>query len=180
TNGSVQLQVQRSGVTIASQNVSGLTVTAGTTLTVRVEASGTSPTTVRAKVWKAGAAEPGSWQVSASDSTAALQAPGQVGLAAYAGSGLSNVPYLVRFDNLVAKIPGTTVPAPNVNPVAAFTSAVSGLGVSVDGSGSTDSDGSIASYDWNWGDGSGHGSGATASHTYGAAGTYTVTLTVTD
>ncbi|WP_186307625.1 LamG-like jellyroll fold domain-containing protein, partial [Microbacterium sp. 1.5R] len=43
--GATALQVQRSGVTIGSQNLSGLTVTAGTTVTVRVEASGTSPTT---------------------------------------------------------------------------------------------------------------------------------------
>ncbi|MCR2814205.1 MULTISPECIES: PKD domain-containing protein, partial [Microbacterium] len=45
----------------------------------------------------------------------------------------------------------TTLPA-NVAPVAVFTSAVSGLSVSVDGSGSSDADGSIASYAWDFGD----------------------------
>ena len=69
--------------------------------------------------------------------------------------------------------------APNAAPVAAFTSATSGLTVTVDGSGSTDSDGSIAGYSWDFGDG-GTATGATASRTYTAGGTYTVRLTVTD
>ncbi|WP_067196927.1 PKD domain-containing protein [Microbacterium sp. XT11] len=73
-----------------------------------------------------------------------------------------------------------TVLAPNVAPVASFTSSVVDLGVSVDGAGSSDADGTVASYAWDWGDGSAAGSGVTASHTYAAAGTYTVTLTVTD
>ncbi|MDN3444169.1 PKD domain-containing protein [Microbacterium sp. APC 3901] len=178
-NGSVSLQVLRSGTTLATQNLTGLTVTPGTTLTLRVEASGTNPTTIRAKAWKAGTAEPAGWQVSTTDATAALQAAGQVGLAAYAGSGVSNVPYLVRFDNLVAKTPGTVVPAPNVNPVASFTSSADALALSVDGSGSTDSDGSVTSWEWDFGDGE-VGTGATAAHTYAAAGTYTVALKVTD
>ncbi|WP_394195505.1 PKD domain-containing protein, partial [Microbacterium foliorum] len=101
------------------------------------------------------------------------------GLAAYAGSGVSNVPFLVRFDNLVAKIPGTVVPPPNANPVASFTSSANALALSVDGSGSTDSDGSITSWEWDFGDGA-VGTGATASHTYAVAGTYTVALRVTD
>jgi PKD repeat protein len=70
-------------------------------------------------------------------------------------------------------------PVANAAPTAEFTSAVSGLGVSVDGSGSRDGDGTIASYAWDFGDGS-TGSGATATHPYATAGTYTVRLTVTD
>ena len=68
----------------------------------------------------------------------------------------------------------------NTAPKASFTSAVSGLAVSVDGSGSTDAEGAVADYAWTWGDGSAVGSGSTASHTYASAGTYTVTLKVTD
>jgi CSLREA domain-containing protein len=67
----------------------------------------------------------------------------------------------------------------NVPPTAAFTSAVSGLAVSLNASGSSDADGSITSYVWDFGDGSG-GAGNTTTHAYGAAGTYTVRLTVTD
>jgi len=74
---------------------------------------------------------------------------------------------------------GTATPPPNVAPVAAFTSAVANLGVSVDASGSSDADGTIASYAWDFGDGA-TGTGKTTTHTYAAAGTYTVALTVTD
>lgn len=73
-----------------------------------------------------------------------------------------------------------TVAAANVNPVAAFTSSVNFLQVSLNGSSSTDSDGTVASYDWDFGDGTAHGTGATLNHTYAAAGTYQVVLTVTD
>jgi PKD repeat protein len=72
-----------------------------------------------------------------------------------------------------------TVTAPNVPPVASFTSTCSGLTCSFNASGSSDSDGTITSYAWTFGDGSA-GSGVTASRTYAAGGTYTVTLTVTD
>ncbi|MHA7304970.1 PKD domain-containing protein [Arthrobacter sp. TMN-49] len=76
--------------------------------------------------------------------------------------------------------PVTVAPAPNVVPVAAFSSSVATLTASLDGSGSTDSDGTVASYDWDFGDGSAHGSGATLDHSYAAGGTYQVVLTVTD
>jgi PKD repeat protein len=72
-----------------------------------------------------------------------------------------------------------TVPAGNTPPVAAFTSACSGLSCSFDGSGSSDPEGPVAGYAWNFGDGTA-GSGVQPAHTYAAAGTYTVTLTVTD
>ena len=66
----------------------------------------------------------------------------------------------------------------NQNPVANFTSSVSGLTVSFTDT-STDSDGSIASRSWNFGD-STTSTATNPSKTYSAAGTYTVTLTVTD
>ncbi len=73
----------------------------------------------------------------------------------------------------------TTGTAPNLAPTAAFTSAVSNLGVSLDATGSSDADGTIASYAWDFGDGA-TGTGQTATHTYATAGTYPVSLTVTD
>src|SRR5690606_31617656 len=62
----------------------------------------------------------------------------------------------------------------NVNPVANFSFAASGLTVNFT-DGSSDSDGSIASRSWNFGDGT-SSTAANPSKTYSAAGTYSVTL----
>ncbi|TDO33938.1 PKD domain-containing protein [Kribbella sp. VKM Ac-2527] len=72
-----------------------------------------------------------------------------------------------------------TVPTGNTPPVAAFTSACSGLSCTFSGSGSSDAEGPITGYAWDFGDG-GTGSGVQPAHTYAAAGTYNVALTVTD
>ncbi|WP_144877792.1 PKD domain-containing protein, partial [Microbacterium sp. 1.5R] len=105
-NGSVQLQLQRTSTTLAAVNVAGLTLAAGEELQVRVQAFGANPTTIRAEVWKTGAAEPTDWQVTTTDATAALQTAGHVGVAAYLGSGTTNVPYTVTFGSIkVVAIP---------------------------------------------------------------------------
>jgi PKD repeat protein len=105
-NGTVALQLVRDGTALAGGTVSGLTVGAGTKLHVRTQAAGTSPTTLRAKVWLDGTAEPSAWQVSASDTTAALQTSGAVGVVVYTGSGTTNGPISVAFDELhVAAVP---------------------------------------------------------------------------
>ena len=160
---------------IADRVLTGYTHTAGGTLLVKtdsVTAGGT--TTLRAKVWPQGTAEPSTWFVTANDSTAALQAAGQVGFSTYTGGSTSNGPITVLVDDY--KVTGTQL-AP---PVAKISSSVSGLTASLDGSGSTaTSPATVASYDWKFGDG-GTATGATPQHAYASAGTYTVTLTVTD
>src|SRR5258708_23811012 len=50
------------------------------TVWMRVRVTGSSPTQVLARAWADGSAEPGTWQLSFTDSTAALQASGGVGL----------------------------------------------------------------------------------------------------
>ena len=82
----------------AEVTAAGLTYQTGDTLDVRVQATGTSPTTVRAKVWKHGTSEPSTWQVSATDSTGPLQAVGGVGLVAYVSGTVTNLPLTVAFD----------------------------------------------------------------------------------
>ncbi|NNG35831.1 PKD domain-containing protein [Nakamurella aerolata] len=75
---------------------------------------------------------------------------------------------------------GTTGPAPNQPPAAAFTSNASGLTATFDGSTSSDADGQITGYQWDFGDGTAGSTEAKPSHSYAAAGTYQVKLTVTD
>jgi PKD repeat protein len=75
------------------------------TLNTRLQVTGTAPTTIRARVWLSTAAEPTTWQISATDSTAGLQSAGSVGLFTYIALASTNSPWVFRFDNFVAKPP---------------------------------------------------------------------------
>lgn len=85
---------------VIEHTTAALTLSTGGTLALRLQVTGTSPTTVRAKVWKDGSTEPGGWTVSGSDNSSALQQAGSVGLWAYASSNMTNGPISVRFDQL--------------------------------------------------------------------------------
>lgn len=99
TTNTVVLQLLAAGTTLAAVKTP-LSYTTGQQLTVRVQASGVSPTTLRAKVWATGTAEPSAWTVTASDSTSALQTTGGVGLGAYLSSSSTGLPRVFTFDNL--------------------------------------------------------------------------------
>jgi PKD repeat protein len=163
--------------------VPGLTYTAGTSVNVRVQVSGTGTTQVTASAWVAGSAEPTTPTLVRTDAAAELQVPGSVGLNAHrpASATAANVVRVTGFrvSTMMAAAPVTPVPPANVAPTASFTAGPAGLTVSFDGAGSADSDGAVASYAWAFGDGQ-TGEGRTASHTYAFSGTYPVTLTVTD
>ena len=106
-DGRVSLRLDRgTSATIASEViVPGLQVEPGQELRVRIQAVGTTPTTVRAKLWPAGSVEPTAWLVQTTDTTPALQAPGTVGLYAYLSSSASNGPITSAFDDLVVTAP---------------------------------------------------------------------------
>jgi PKD repeat protein len=186
-DGRVVLQLMRveSGTQteLRTLTVPGLVHAPGTTLLVRFDVSGTDTATLRAKAWEAGTAEPSGWQITATDTSAALQRPGSPGVSVYV-SGSATSTAQVGLDDLWV---GTSrsapaapeQPGPNAAPTAAFTSAVNGLAASVDAAGSTDPDGVVAAYAWDFGDGA-TGTGISATHTYGTGGTYRVRLTVTD
>ncbi len=87
----------------ASVTVPGLTYTPGQQLELRFQVTGTNPTTLRARVWPTGQAEPTTWLVSATDSFAGLQVAGAVGLQPYLSSSATNAPIVIRIDNLVAR-----------------------------------------------------------------------------
>jgi PKD repeat protein len=83
--------------------VSGLTYSVGTAYKVRVQVFGTNPTTIRAKVWLATAAEPSAWTISVTDSTAAYQVPGSVGVGALLSSSSTNAPVTTAFSAFAAQ-----------------------------------------------------------------------------
>jgi len=87
------------GTNVFADADTSLTFTPGDTFVLRVQAEGANPTTIRAKAWKAGAAEPSAWMVTATDTTAALQSAGTLGIRTLNSS--STVTTL-SFDNLRA------------------------------------------------------------------------------
>ena len=107
-NGALTLYLVRgvSGVDTTLTSVSlPSTYAVGEQLQVRLQATGSAPTTLRAKLWKDGSAEPGSWQLTATDSTPALQSPGGVGVVTYLASSVTNLPVLAMFDDLLVTTP---------------------------------------------------------------------------
>ncbi|MBF9336594.1 PKD domain-containing protein [Microbacterium lacticum] len=181
-DGSARLHVLRGASTAVGAAVeSGVVITPGAKYRLVADTKTVAGvTTISAKIWKDGTAEPAGWQIERSNNAAGLQVAGSAGIYSYVPNAAANVPVTFAFDDITITDPtATPQPPANANPVAAFTPTVNGLGVSVDGAASSDSDGTIASYAWDFGDGA-TATGATASHTYTTGGTYQVILTVTD
>jgi hypothetical protein len=65
----------------------------------RAQVTGSSPTTIRVKAWQAGTSEPAGWQFITTNSNAACQSAGAVGLRVYVNSTASNGPIDWRFDD---------------------------------------------------------------------------------
>ena len=84
---------------VAPLTVAGLTYTAGSKLNLRVQATGTAPTTLSAKVWADGAPEPADWQRTLTDATDGVQTPGSVGLWNYVSG--SAAAMVVRVDDVL-------------------------------------------------------------------------------
>jgi PKD repeat protein len=96
--GAVRLQIMQGTTALASANVAGLTYTAGDQLALRIRVNGTSPTTISASAWKVGGTEPTGWQLTATDTTAGLQAAGVTGVNGYLSGSATNGPIGIRFD----------------------------------------------------------------------------------
>ena len=111
SNGSVTVEVDRranGGGEIVVQpavTVAGLTHAPGDTISLRLQTSGASPTTIRAKVWKVGNLEPVNSQITATDATAGFQTAGSLGVSPYLSSGAVNAPITVKLDQLTITAP---------------------------------------------------------------------------
>ena len=106
SDGRYTLRLDRGSTIIATEVVlGGLTHAPDRRLELRVQALGTNPTTVRAKVWETGTAEPAAWARSVTDATPAMQQAGAVGLYTYLSSGASNGPIITSIHELGAATP---------------------------------------------------------------------------
>jgi hypothetical protein len=108
------------GQTVTAPGVSG---SSSRPVGVRVQVTGTAPTTVRAKVWQASSAEPADWTTTVTDGTAGWQVAGGVGLDSYLSR--NSVPLGLRVDDVTVNrttATGATAaadpPAPVVQPPA--------------------------------------------------------------
>ena len=91
---------RRGGDTLGSTTITPVTVAANTWYSVSVRAARTgATTTLTAKLWVRGTAEPGAAQLTATDATAALQAPGYARLNSYE-SGASTAAITTSWDDL--------------------------------------------------------------------------------
>jgi len=111
TDGGIGLSLVRqsaSGTETVIQSevtIAGLTYAVGDRLNVRVQVTGTSPTTIRAKVWKVGTTEPAAWQRSVTDSTAGYQTAGSIGATVFLAGTSTAAPLVMTMDDLVAATP---------------------------------------------------------------------------
>ena len=105
SSGSVRLNLSRvvngTSTSLRDVNVPAATYTPGSVLRVRFTATGNGTTALAGKVWKAGTAEPTATQITASDTTAALQAPGSFAIYNYLSGSATNAPTTVSLDNLL-------------------------------------------------------------------------------
>jgi len=121
-DGGVTLHLLRNFSSVATAvRIPGLVVQPGVRYRLAVQASGTAPTTLGAKVWRAGATEPTTWQVSGTDTTGVLQRAGHVGLFSYVPGDTRNGPVRLRVDSVRAVVPGApaTTPTPTPTPAPA-------------------------------------------------------------
>ncbi|MEV4106033.1 serine/threonine-protein kinase [Nonomuraea sp. NPDC049695] len=96
----IRAEAGRSEIDLAQPlRVPGLTAGAGIAMRVRVQVTGTSPTTIRGKVWAVGAPEP-DWLLSVTDATPGLQVPGGAGVLTYLSRTATDTPVTVTVDNL--------------------------------------------------------------------------------
>jgi hypothetical protein len=86
---------------IAAQPLSGVVYTPGSVMHLRFRATGSGTTTLSGKVWFDGDVEPASWMIQTTDTTAALQGAGGVGVQAYQ-SGSSTGPLAVLVERVRA------------------------------------------------------------------------------
>lgn len=111
SNGSLSASLVRTTATgaetalLGERVIPGVTVSAGSTFATALEVTGTNPTTIRAKAWPSGAAEPTTWSLTTSDATTGLQAAGSVGVYTYLSSSATNAPIMLSLDDLLVPSP---------------------------------------------------------------------------
>lgn len=117
-NGNVSLQAARLAgghVTVLGSQVKvpKLKHHPGQFIYLRMQVTGTDPTTIQLRAWAAGQTEPGSAQYTVTDSSPSLQQVGSVGIRVGASRKVTNGPFVFSFDDLNITSGGTDGPPPS-------------------------------------------------------------------
>ena len=91
---------------LASKVISGMTFAPGQSYSVRVQAWGTTPTTVRAKLWATSGSEPSAWAVTGTDATASLQSAGGIAVRGYLSGSATSAPVIMSVTKVSAQATG--------------------------------------------------------------------------
>ena len=103
STGATQINLQLNTDTLLkTATIPGLTFNNGDKIQLRLQVTGTNPTTINAKAWKTGTPEPATWQLTTTDTTTTLQTTGSIGIYSYLSSTGAPNPLPVTFDNLQA------------------------------------------------------------------------------
>ena len=89
-----------SSTILSGEVASGIPSTPNQFVRIRAQAIGTNPTRLRAKAWVDGQPEPATWALVRTDSSAALQAPGSIGLGS--ANSATVAPVNLSYDDLTA------------------------------------------------------------------------------
>ena len=127
----ISLRAQRSdGSNLSSDLNTGIAAANGAVVWLRVEFQGTNPTTIRARAWLEGTSEPTAWLLSTTDSTAAEQVAGAIGVRARNEDTAAS--HTFEYESLLATEPGSvpvkptakTEPASSVTAISATLNGV--------------------------------------------------------
>ncbi|CNL21579.1 Uncharacterised protein [Mycobacterium tuberculosis] len=103
--GVIRLYILRDETAIGNSYVLPGTYVPGQVLHARLAVSGTAPTSLAAKVWVEGQAEPADWQLQGTDATAAMQVAGGVGVKTSVSSASTNATTRLSFERFAVVVP---------------------------------------------------------------------------
>ena len=86
---------------LGDAKLTNLNIGTGDAVRIKVSVVGDGSTSLQAKVWADGTAEPSTWQLSRTDTTAALQGAGSFSVSHYAMGSATTLPLIVKLDDLV-------------------------------------------------------------------------------
>ncbi|RKR72934.1 beta strand repeat-containing protein [Frondihabitans australicus] len=87
---------------LGSQVVMPGTITAGSSVSFRMQVSGTGTTSIKLKAWLTGTTEPSGWNISLTDSTPSLQKAGGIAIQSYVSASATTVPQNLSVQQLSA------------------------------------------------------------------------------